>query len=113
MVDLISENRNTGKQLEDYRDQKGTLDILNNGQVGGLEIFLGLESMATRGLTASLSPLSFRMEPQLHTERAVPTALEKQSLQPSVMKHYLRRWLKGKRMYTWCFTLMQLCVNVN
>jgi len=88
LVDLISENRNMSRQLEDYGDQKGT----SQTTARRLGEFLGSEIIKDKGLNCK-----FIIAEQPYgspvTERAIPTAIWK--AEPSIMKHYLRKWLKA------------------
>ena len=91
LVDLISENRNMSRQLEDYGDQKGT----SQTTARRLGEFLGAEIIKDKGLNCKFI-ISQLPHGAPVTERAVPTAIWK--AEPAVMKHYLRRWLKGKKV---------------
>lgn len=88
LVDLISENRNMSRQLEEYGDQKGT----SQTTARRLGEFLGAEIIKDKGLNCK-----FIIAEQPYgapvTERAIPTAIWK--AEPAVMKHFLRRWLKA------------------
>ncbi|KAL3923554.1 MAG: hypothetical protein SGILL_001593, partial [Bacillariaceae sp.] len=88
LVDLISENRNMSRQLEDYGDQKGT----SQTTARRLGEFLGAEIIKDKGLNCK-----FIIAEQPYgapvTERAIPTAIWK--AEPAVMKHFLRKWLKA------------------
>lgn len=88
LVDLISENRNMSRQLEDYGDQKGT----SQTTARRLGEFLGAEIIKDKGLNCK-----FIIAEQPYgapvTERAIPTAIWK--AEPAVMKHYLKKWLKA------------------
>eukprot|EP00980_Cylindrotheca_fusiformis_P026149 scaffold15472_cov117-Cylindrotheca_fusiformis.AAC.13 len=88
LVDLISENRNMSRQLEDYGNQKGT----SQTTAKRLGEFLGAEIIKDKGLNCK-----FIIAEQPYgapvTERAIPTAIWK--AEPAVMKHFLRRWLKA------------------
>jgi DNA polymerase epsilon subunit 1 len=88
LVDLISENRNMSRQLDDYGDQKGT----SQTTARRLGEFLGAEIIKDKGLNCK-----FIIAEQPYgapvTERAIPTAIWK--AEPAVMKHYLRKWLKA------------------
>ena len=88
LVDLISENRNMSRQLEDYGGQKGT----SQTTARRLGDFLGAEIIKDKGLNCK-----FIIAEKPHgapvTERAIPTAIWK--AEPAVMKHYLRKWLKS------------------
>ncbi|KAL7564782.1 hypothetical protein ACA910_021045 [Epithemia clementina (nom. ined.)] len=88
LVGLISENRNMSRQLEDYGDQKGT----SQTTARRLGEFLGADFIKDKGLNCK-----FIIAEQPYgapvTERAIPTAIWK--AEPSVMKHFLRKWLKS------------------
>ena len=91
LVDLVSENRNMSRQLEDYGDQKGT----SQTTARRLGEFLGAEIIKDKGLNCK-----FIIAEQPYgapvTERAIPTAIWK--AEPAVMKNYLRKWLKSPTM---------------
>lgn len=91
LVDLISENRNMSKQLEEYGGQKGT----SQTTAKRLGEFLGAEIIKDKGLNCKFI-ISDRPFGAPVTERAVPTAIWK--AEPAVMKHYLRKWLKSPGM---------------
>ena len=91
LVDLISENRNMSRQLEDYGDQKGT----SQTTARRLGEFLGAEIIKDKGLNCKFI-ISQLPHGAPVTERAVPTAIWK--AEPAVMKHYLRKWLKAPEM---------------
>ena len=88
LVDLISENRSMSRQLDDYGDQKGT----SQTTARRLSEFLGAEIVKDKGLNCK-----FIIAEQPYgapvTERAIPTAIWR--AEPSVMKHFLRKWLKS------------------
>lgn len=88
LVDLISENRNMSRQLDDYGGQKGT----SQTTARRLGEFLGADIIKDKGLNCK-----FIIAEQPYgapvTERAIPTAIWK--AEPAVMKHYLRKWLKA------------------
>ncbi|KAL3922010.1 MAG: hypothetical protein SGILL_002437 [Bacillariaceae sp.] len=88
LVDLISENRNMSRQLDDYGDQKGT----SQTTARRLGEFLGAEIIKDKGLNCK-----FIIAEQPYgapvTERAIPTAIWK--AEPAVMKYFLRKWLKA------------------
>jgi DNA polymerase epsilon subunit 1 len=88
LVDLISENRNMSRQLDDYGEQKGT----SQTTARRLGEFLGAEIIKDKGLNCK-----FIIAEQPYgapvTERAIPTAIWK--AEPTVMKHFLRKWLKS------------------
>jgi DNA polymerase epsilon subunit 1 len=88
LVDLISENRNMSRQLDDYGDQKGT----SQTTARRLSEFLGAEIIKDKGLNCK-----FIIAEQPYgapvTERAIPTAIW--MAQPAVMRHFLRKWLKS------------------
>ena len=88
LVDLISENRNMSKQLEEYGGQKGT----SQTTARRLGEFLGAEIIKDKGLNCKFI-IADRPFGAPVTERAIPTAIWK--AEPAVMKHYLRKWLKS------------------
>ena len=91
LFDLISENRNMSRQLEDYGDQKGT----SQTTARRLGEFLGAEIIRDKGLNCKFI-IAERPYGAPVTERAIPTAIWKS--EPAVMKHYLRKWLKSPQM---------------
>ena len=91
LVDLIRENRNMSKQLDEYGDQKGT----SQTTARRLGEFLGAEIIKDKGLNCKFI-ISDRPFGAPVTERAIPTAIWK--AEPAVMKHYLRKWLKSPGM---------------
>lgn len=88
LVDLISENRNMSRQLDEYGEQKGT----SQTTARRLGEFLGAEIIKDKGLNCK-----FVIAEQPYgapvTERAIPTAIWK--AEPAVLKHFLRKWLKA------------------
>ena len=91
LVDLISENRNMSRQLEDYGNQKRT-SLTTARRLGE---FLGAEIIKDKGLNCKFI-ISQLPHGAPVTDRAVPTAIWK--AEPAVMKHYLRKWLKAPEM---------------
>ena len=91
LVDLISENRNMSRQLDDYGDQKGT----SQTTARRLGEFLGAEIIKDKGLNCKFI-IAERPHGAPVTERAIPTAIWK--AEPAVMKHYLKKWLKSPEM---------------
>lgn len=91
LVDLISENRNMSRQLEEYGDQKGT----SQTTARRLGEFLGAEIIKDKGLNCKFI-IAERPHGASVTERAIPTAIWK--AEPAVMKEYLRKWLKSPQM---------------
>jgi len=91
LVDLISENRNMSRQLEDYGKQKGT----SQTTARRLGEFLGAEIIKDKGLNCKFI-IAERPHGAPVTERAIPTAIWKS--ETAVMKHYLRKWLKSPGM---------------
>ena len=91
LVDLISENRNMSRQLDDYGDQKGT----SQTTARRLGEFLGAEIIKDKGLNCKFI-IAERPHGAPVTERAIPTAIWKS--ETAVMKHYLRKWLKSPGM---------------
>lgn len=88
LVDLISENRNMSRQLEDYGGQKGT----SQTTARRLAEFLGAELIRDKGLNCKFI-ISEQPYGAPVTERAVPTAIWKAS--PNITQRYLRKWLKS------------------
>ena len=88
VVDLISENRNMSRQLDDYGDQKGT----SQTTARRLGEFLGAEIIKDKGLNCKFIIAEQPFGAPV-TDRAIPTAIWK--AEPAVMKHYLRKWLKS------------------
>ncbi|OEU13384.1 DNA/RNA polymerase, partial [Fragilariopsis cylindrus CCMP1102] len=88
LIDLISENRNMSRQLDDYGDRPGT----SQTTARRLGEFLGAEIIKDKGLNCK-----FIIAEQPYgapvTERAIPTAIWK--AEPAVMRHFLRKWLKA------------------
>ncbi len=91
LVDLISENRNMSRQLEDYGDQKGT----SQTTARRLGEFLGAEIVKDKGLNCKFI-IAEKPHGSPVTERAIPTNIWK--AEPAVTKHYLRKWLKSPGM---------------
>jgi DNA polymerase epsilon subunit 1 len=91
LFDLISENRNMSRQLEDYGDQKGTSQTTAR-RIGE---FLGAEVIKDKGLNCKFI-IAERPHGAQVTERAIPTAIFK--AEPAVMNHFLRKWLKSPQM---------------
>ncbi|XP_014238604.1 DNA polymerase epsilon catalytic subunit A [Trichogramma pretiosum] len=87
LFDLISENKSMSKKLDEYGAQKST----SISTAKRLAEFLGDEMVKDAGLACkyiiSRKPLGAPV-----TERAVPLAIFQS--EPSVTRHYLRRWLK-------------------
>lgn len=88
LVDLISENRNMSRQLEEYGGQKGT----SQTTARRLAEFLGAELIRDKGLNCKFI-ISEQPYGAPVTERAVPTAIWKAS--PNVTQKFLRKWLKS------------------
>ena len=108
LFDLISENRSMSRKLEDYGNQKSTsistakrLAEVRWGKEDEGEIsepcpplplqFLGDQMVKDKGLACRFI-ISLKPEGAPVTERAIPLAIFQ--AEPSVMRHYLRRWLK-------------------
>ncbi|XP_022256094.1 DNA polymerase epsilon catalytic subunit A-like, partial [Limulus polyphemus] len=87
LFDLISENRSMSRKLEDYGEQKST----SISTAKRLAEFLGDQMVKDAGLSCRFV-ISKKPEGAPVTERAVPLAIF--HTDPSVSKHYLRRWLK-------------------
>ncbi|CAM9091188.1 unnamed protein product, partial [Phaeothamnion confervicola] len=91
LMELISENKTISQTLEDYGSQKGT--SLTTAR--RLADFLGAEMVKDKGLNCRLV-IASRPHGAAVTDRAIPTAIF--SAEPSVKKHYLRKWLKDPSM---------------
>ena len=115
LVELISENRNMSRQLEDYGDQKGT----SQTTARRLGEFLGAEIIKDKGLNCRFIVAEQPFGAPV-TERAIPTAIWK--AEESVMKHFLRKWLKApgldgdgldmRNILDWGYYLERLGKNV-
>uniref|UniRef100_A0A3Q3JPX5 DNA polymerase epsilon catalytic subunit n=1 Tax=Monopterus albus TaxID=43700 RepID=A0A3Q3JPX5_MONAL len=87
LFDLISENRSMSRKLEDYGDQKST----SISTAKRLAEFLGDQMVKDAGLSCRYV-ISRKPEGSPVTERAIPLAIFQ--AEPSVKKHFLRKWLK-------------------
>ncbi|XP_057689041.1 DNA polymerase epsilon catalytic subunit A-like isoform X1 [Corythoichthys intestinalis] len=87
LFDLISENRSMSKKLEDYGEQKST----SISTAKRLAEFLGDQMVKDAGLSCRYV-ISRKPEGSPVTERAIPLAIFQ--AEPSVTKHFLRKWLK-------------------
>ncbi|PAA63472.1 hypothetical protein BOX15_Mlig016561g2 [Macrostomum lignano] len=88
LFELIAENRSMSKRLEDYGGQKST----SISTAKRLAEFLGEQMVKDAGLACRFV-ISKRPEGAPVTERAVPLAIFQ--AEPSVKRHFLRRWLKS------------------
>ncbi|KAK7073292.1 hypothetical protein SK128_028068 [Halocaridina rubra] len=91
LFDLISENRSMSKKLEEYEGQKST----SISTARRLAEFLGDQMVKDAGLSCKFV-ISKKPEGAPVTERAIPLAIFQ--AETSVMRHYLRRWLKDLSM---------------
>lgn len=87
LFELISENRSMSKKLEDYGAQKST----SISTAKRLAEFLGDQMVKDKGLACRYI-ISRKPEGSPVTERAIPLAIFQS--EPSVKRHYLRKWLK-------------------
>ncbi|KAI9594971.1 hypothetical protein BDF19DRAFT_465848 [Syncephalis fuscata] len=91
LLDLISENRSMSKSLEEYGAQKST----SISTAKRLAEFLGDQMVKDKGLACR-----FIISAQPHgdpvSERAIPVTIF--SAEPSVKKHFLRKWLKNNSL---------------
>nr|CAD7570292.1 unnamed protein product [Timema californicum] len=87
LFELISENRSMSKKLEDYGAQKST----SISTAKRLAEFLGDQMVKDAGLACRFI-ISRKPEGAPVTERAIPLAIFQS--EPSVKRHYLRKWLK-------------------
>ncbi|KAG0052419.1 DNA polymerase epsilon catalytic subunit [Gryganskiella cystojenkinii] len=91
LFDLISENRNMSKSLEEYGAQKST-PITTARRLGE---FLGDQMVKDKGLNCKFI-IAAQPAGSPVTERAIPVAIF--SAEPAVMKFYLRKWLKDSSL---------------
>lgn len=96
LFELISENRSMSRKLEDYGAQKST----SISTAKRLAEFLGDQMVKDAGLACKYI-ISKKPEGSPVTERAIPLAIFQS--EPSVRRHFLRRWLKGKRSMSFFF----------
>lgn len=87
LFELISENRSMSRRLEDYGEQKST----SISTAKRLAEFLGDQMVKDAGLSCRYV-ISRKPEGSPVTERAIPLAIFQ--AEPSVKKHFLRKWLK-------------------
>uniref|UniRef100_A0A3P8WLR8 DNA polymerase epsilon catalytic subunit n=1 Tax=Cynoglossus semilaevis TaxID=244447 RepID=A0A3P8WLR8_CYNSE len=87
LFELISENRSMSRKLEDYGQQKST----SISTAKRLAEFLGDQMVKDAGLSCRYV-ISRKPEGSPVTERAIPLAIFQ--AEPSVKKHFLRKWLK-------------------
>ncbi|TGZ66839.1 hypothetical protein CRM22_005120 [Opisthorchis felineus] len=87
LFDLISENRSMSRRLEDYGSQKST----SLSTARRMAEFLGDQIVKDAGLSCRFV-ISRQPEGAPVTERAIPLAIFQ--AEPSVKRHYLRKWLK-------------------
>ncbi|ORX60308.1 hypothetical protein DM01DRAFT_1300034 [Hesseltinella vesiculosa] len=87
LFELISENRSMSRTLEEYGSQKST----SISTAKRLAEFLGDQMVKDKGLACQFV-ISARPYDLPVSERAIPVAIF--SAEPSVKKHYLRKWLK-------------------
>ncbi|XP_035661114.1 DNA polymerase epsilon catalytic subunit A-like [Branchiostoma floridae] len=88
LFNLISENRSMSRKLEDYGEQKST----SISTAKRLAEFLGDQMVKDKGLSCRFI-ISRKPEGAPVTERAIPLAIFQ--AEPSVKKHYLKKWLKS------------------
>lgn len=88
LFDLISENRSMSRKLEEYGAQKST----SISTAKRLSEFLGDQMVKDAGLSCRFI-ISKKPEGSPVTERAIPLAIFQ--AEPSVKRHYLRKWLKS------------------
>ncbi|CAO3595323.1 unnamed protein product [Absidia cylindrospora] len=93
LFELISENRSMSRTLEDYGSQKST----SISTAKRLAEFLGDQMVKDKGLACKFV-ISARPYDLPVSERAIPVAIF--SAEPSVKKHYLRKWLKDDSLVT-------------
>ncbi|NXP78258.1 DPOE1 polymerase, partial [Ramphastos sulfuratus] len=91
LFELIAENRSMSRKLEDYGEQKST----SISTAKRLAEFLGDQMVKDAGLSCRFI-ISKKPEGSPVTERAIPLAIFQ--AEPSVRKHYLRKWLKSSSL---------------
>ncbi|XP_037072699.1 DNA polymerase epsilon catalytic subunit A-like [Pollicipes pollicipes] len=91
LFELIAENRSMSRSLADYGAQKST----SISTARRLAEFLGDQIVKDAGLSCQYI-ISKKPEGAPVTERAVPLAIFQ--AEPSVKRHYLRRWLKDSSL---------------
>ncbi|XP_068086023.1 DNA polymerase epsilon catalytic subunit 1 [Anabrus simplex] len=92
LFELISENRSMSRKLSDYGDQKST----SISTAKRLAEFLGDQMVKDAGLACRFI-ISKKPEGAPVTERAIPLAIFQS--EPSVKRHFLRKWLKDNSIY--------------
>ncbi|XP_046997014.1 DNA polymerase epsilon catalytic subunit 1 [Schistocerca americana] len=92
LFELISENRSMSRKLEDYGAQKST----SISTAKRLAEFLGDQMVKDAGLACRFI-ISRKPEGAPVTERAIPLAIFQS--EPSVKRHYLRKWLKDSSIH--------------
>ncbi|KAF2000328.1 DUF1744-domain-containing protein [Amniculicola lignicola CBS 123094] len=88
LIDLICENKNMAKTLEEYGSQKSTA-ITTAKRLGE---FLGEQMVKDKGLNCKYIISSMPRNAPV-TERAVPVAIF--SAEESVKRYFMRKWLRG------------------
>ncbi|XP_059098833.1 DNA polymerase epsilon catalytic subunit A-like [Tigriopus californicus] len=91
LFELISENKSMSKTLAEYEGQKST----SISTAKRLAEFLGDQMVKDAGLSCRFI-ISKKPEGAPVTERAIPLAIFES--EPSVRRHYLRKWLKDNTM---------------
>ena len=92
LFELISENKSMSKSLAEYEGQKST----SISTAKRLAEFLGDQMVKDAGLACRFI-ISKKPDGRPVTERAIPLAIFE--AEPSVKRHYLRKWLKDNSMY--------------
>ena len=91
LFELISENKSMSKSLDQYEGQKST----SISTAKRLAEFLGDQMVKDAGLACRFI-ISKKPDGAPVTERAIPLAIFE--AEPSVRRHYLRKWLKDNSM---------------
>merc|ERR1719414_115525 len=92
LFELISENKSMSKTLAEYGGQKST----SISTAKRLAEFLGDQMVKDAGLSCRFI-ISKKPEGAPVTERAIPLAIFE--AEPSIRRHYLRKWLKDNTMH--------------
>ncbi|EWC45573.1 DNA polymerase epsilon catalytic subunit A [Drechslerella stenobrocha 248] len=108
LIDLICENRNMAKTLEEYGGQKST----SIKTARRLAEFLGDQMVKDKGLNCKYI-ISAKPRGTPVTDRAVPVAIF--SAEESVKRHFLRKWLRedltnmdARNVIDWSYYLERL-----
>ena len=112
LIDLISENKNMSKGIEEYGDRKSTAITVARR----LAQFLGKEMIQGTGVNCRMIISRFPVGAPT-SERAIPTAIF--NAEPDIRKKYLRKWSKKndvklsvRDVVDWQYYLTRLSNNI-